>query len=86
LLCGLQIGSELYPLKYHIGGEGTFNLINLVKDFGKCVHFSIVTFSTVGYGNIVPYGWSYVISAVQILMGVVFVAVFTSVVLKKILK
>lgn len=86
LLCGLQIGSELYPLKYNIGGEGTLNLINFLEDVGKCLHFSIVTFSTVGYGNIVPYGWSYVISAVQILMGLVFVAVFTSVVLKKILK
>lgn len=86
LFCGLQIGNAPYPLKYNIGIEGIFNLINLLKDFGMCLHFSIVTFSTVGYGNIVPYGWSYVISAIQILMGVVFVAVFTSVVLKKILK
>lgn len=67
--------------------DGTeFSLISFVKDFGKCLHFSIVTFSTVGYGNIVPSGISYIISAIQILIGVLFVALFTSIMLKKILR
>ncbi|NSA58525.1 ion channel [Clostridium beijerinckii] len=53
-----------------------------------CVlHFSIVTFSTVGYGNIIPDGLgSYIISASQILIGILFIATLTSVTIKKILK
>lgn len=84
LLCGIQLGKEI--IKYTIVGNDPFTLGDWLRDFGKCLHFSIVTFSTVGYGNIVPINGSYIISAIQILVGILFIALFTSIVLKKILK
>ena len=84
LFCGIKVGDK--TIRYPLIDGTEFSLINFVKDFGKCLHFSIVTFSTVGYGNIVPSGISYIISAIQILIGVLFVALFTSIMLKKILR
>jgi hypothetical protein len=85
MFSGIKFGE--YGINYDIIGGTPVGLSRILDDFGMCLHFSIVTFSTVGYGNIVPDGrWSYIISASQILTGMLFLAVFTSVTLKKILK
>lgn len=85
MFTGINVGESI--IKYTIIGGNPVEIIQLIKDFGMCLHFSIVTFSTVGYGNITPYGaGSYFVSAVQILTGMLFSAIFTSVILKKILR
>lgn len=85
MFAGINIGQSV--IKYTFVGGKRVGIIQILKDFGICLHFSIVTFSTVGYGNITPYGaGSYLISALQILTGILFLAVFTSVILKKILR
>lgn len=83
LFGGIQVNNEI--IRYSLTETVTFS--KLLRDFGKCLHFSIITFSTVGYGNVVPYGnVSYVLSVAQIIMGLVFTALFTSIMLNKILR
>lgn len=85
LFSGLQVGDRV--IQYRLTDGSLKNTVQLAKDLVQCVHFSIVTFSTVGYGNIIPYGVaSCVISAVQILLGILFVAILTSIVVQRILR
>jgi hypothetical protein len=42
-----------------------------------------VTFSTVGYGNVVPVGKSLIVSAVEMVLGVVMVGVWVSTLVRK---
>ncbi|MCT4662017.1 MAG: ion channel [Tissierellales bacterium] len=73
-------------IKYVLEGGTPVPVSEIINDFFECMHFSIITFSTVGYGNITPYGWSLLVSAVQIISGVALVALFTSVIVKKFLR
>jgi len=85
LFTGLNVGGTI--IKYTIVGGDVINPTKFIKDFAFCLHFSIVTFSTVGYGNITPCSFgSYFISAIQIILGILFVAIFTSLMLKKVIK
>lgn len=73
-------------VKYVLNGGTPVSFSEVINDFLQCMHFSIVTFSTVGYGNITPYGWSLLVSAIQIISGVIVVSLFTSVIVKKFIK
>lgn len=57
------------------GGEN-----GLDKDGGKCfveaLYFSIVTFSTVGYGDFAPQGWGRLIAGLEIIAGISLTALF----------
>ena len=55
---------------------------NLVA-FGDCLYFSIVTFTTVGYGDVVPLGPAKAISAVEALSGNFIMALFVVVFVRK---
>ncbi|GAA0121043.1 MAG: pentapeptide repeat-containing protein [Clostridium argentinense] len=56
----------------------------LIRDFTYCFHFSLVTFSTVGYGDLVPYGiMSTIISSIEIILGVLMVGIWTSTLVRK---
>jgi Uncharacterized low-complexity proteins len=85
MISGIKVGESV--INYDVIGGTPVGLDKWMEDFGMCLHFSIVTFSTVGYGNIIPDGLgSYIISASQILIGILFIATLTSVTIKKILK
>ena len=73
-------------IKYVLSGGTPVPVKELLSDFFQCMHFSIITFSTVGYGNITPYGWSLLVSALQVISGIALVALFTSVIVKKFLR
>ena len=55
---------------------------NLVA-FGDCLYFSIVTFTTVGYGDVVPQGLAKTVSAVEALSGHFVMALFVVVFVRK---
>lgn len=76
------------PLNYTVSANGTpVGVLRAFSDYGKCVFFSITTFSTVGYGNYLPSGlWSTVLSAVQMTTGVGLSALWTGCVLRKLLR
>jgi uncharacterized protein YjbI with pentapeptide repeats len=54
-------------------------LANLIQWY----HFSLVTFSTVGYGNVVPVGGSMIVSAVEMVLAVVMVGIWVSTLVRK---
>lgn len=86
MFSGLQLADSSNINYASFRGE-TLNLGEIAKDFGTCVHFSIVTFSTVGYGNITPLnGVTTFLCTIQILFGILFVAIFTSIVIKKLIR
>lgn len=49
-------------------------------------HFSLVTFSTVGYGNVVPVGGSLVVSAFEMVLGIIMVGIWVSTLVRKMVR
>ena len=43
--------------------------------FGNCLYFSIVTFTSLGYGDIVPTGYAKPLAATEVIMGLAFLGV-----------
>lgn len=92
-LSGLQVNdtlvSDRYIIQYHIDFKsmGTINFIKFLKDFASCLYFSIVTFTTVGYGNMQAIGIiSNIISSVQMLVGVLLMTITTGTLLRRIIR
>lgn len=78
MLFGVNINNEV--LVFHP------TLANPFPAFNKLIlwyHFSLVTFSTVGYGNVVPIGGSLIVSAVEMVLGVVMVGIWVSTLVRK---
>ena len=70
-------------IKYSFGGGAL--LKDIICDYGKCLFFSITTFSTVGYGNYVPLGAvSMVVSGIHMIIGVCLCALWTGCIFRKI--
>jgi hypothetical protein len=51
-------------------------------DFGTALYFSIVTWTTLGYGDVQPVGLSRAFSAVEALLGYIYLGLLVSVVVK----
>lgn len=78
MLFGVNINNEV--LVFHP------TLANPFPKFGQLIlwyHFSLVTFSTVGYGNVVPVGGSLIVSAAEMVLGVVMVGIWVSTLVRK---
>ncbi|HEY5585764.1 MAG TPA: ion channel [Ruminiclostridium sp.] len=78
LLFGVTVNNEVISFKP--------SLENLFPSWDKlilCYHFSLVTFSTVGYGNVVPIGGSILVSAVEMVLGVIMVGIWVSTLVRK---
>jgi len=59
-------------------------IMEFLIDFLYSIHFSIVTFCTVGYGNLVPHGMvSMFVANLEIIAGVIMVAIWTSTLVRK---
>lgn len=83
---GIKLSDEQI-INYTICGGSKVDFNVWFSDFIQCAYFSIITASTVGYGNIVPLGSaSMFISVIQIAIGIIFTAFFTAMLIKKLLK
>lgn len=81
MFSGIDAGGDY--IKYSLSGNTP--ILQIISDYGKCVFFSITTFSTVGYGNYIPMGCvSMVVSGIHMLLGVSLCALFTGCVFRKI--
>lgn len=82
MITGISVGG--YIIDYKLALEyGTF-MPDLIPDFMQSLYFSIVTFTTVGYGDITPIGSSTVLSGIEMLLGVTMVGVWTATLARKI--
>jgi len=74
---GLSQGSGM------IGYQAGASLAEHGQSFLNALYFSVVTFTTLGYGDITPLGWSRVLAACEALMGSFTIALFVVVFVKK---
>ncbi|MBF0491818.1 MAG: hypothetical protein HQM15_03465 [Deltaproteobacteria bacterium] len=56
--------------------SGFHNLKALSVDFFNCVYFSVVSFTTLGYGDYHPIGWSRIVGASEGFMGAFFMSMY----------
>ena len=49
---------------------------NVIHDLLNCIYFSVVSFTTLGYGDYHPVGWSRVVGASEGFIGAFFMAMF----------
>ena len=75
----LHINTGMNFIGYHPGAGFLRNL----EDFGNCFYFSIVTFTTLGYGDITPHGWARPLAAFEAFCGSFTLALFVVVFVKK---
>lgn len=81
MLCGLRIDNV--DIKYYIDFNNWVSFDHLTKAFLTFFHFSLVTFTTVGYGNIVPIGYSVILSGIEMIIGVIMVGLWVSTIVRK---
>jgi len=82
MLTGLSVGE--YVISYKDVSLQGFPYQNLDRDFMKSLYFSIVTFTTVGYGDITPIGYSVLLSGIEMMLGVTMVGIWTATLARKI--
>lgn len=70
---GLDIFSYLYKRAIYV-------------DLIKCMYFSLVTFTSVGYGDIFPIGYSVIFSCFEMILGVTMVGIWTATLARKIIR
>jgi len=68
---------------YLINGIGKSCNGNITKDYFKCLYFSVITFTTVGYGDFAPCGISRLFAAMEALLGPAFLTLFMAALIKK---
>ncbi|NJE02189.1 potassium channel family protein [Thermococcus sp. JdF3] len=56
---------------------------NIVVRFANALYYSLVTFTTLGYGDMHPTGWLKALSAIEALTGAVFMALIVAVIARK---
>jgi hypothetical protein len=85
-----RVGTELPPqenpdiINYSIH---SLNLsIETLKDFGYCLYYSIVTSTTLGYGDIHPLGYSHIMASAEALIDAFFMALFVLVFGRKMMR
>lgn len=78
------IDADGYFVDYSISGSNV-GFVKAISDYGKCLFFSVTTFSTVGYGNYVPIGvLSMIISGLHMIVGISLCALWTGCIFRKI--
>lgn len=82
MFTGLDINGNI--IKYDISFILNLPIKNLTSDFFYSLYFSIVTFTTVGYGDITPIGISIMLSGFEMILGVTMVGVWTATLARKI--
>lgn len=78
---GLKVDDKLVNYRnFSLSTDGFCEMLGYLLN---CIHFSIVTFTTVGFGNIVPVNMSKFFSSIEMFFGVVFIALYTSTLVRK---
>mgnify|MGYP005841370623 CR=1 FL=1 len=78
MMLGVNVGNEFKSFIPLIGMP-----MPPFADVVNWFHFSLVTFTTVGYGNVVPVGGSIIVSGVEMVLGVIMVGTWVSTLVRK---
>lgn len=83
MLTGLSVNGDI--IKYDVSSIFTFPIKNIHTDFLYSLYFSIVTFTTVGYGDIIPIGIiSMILSGMEMVVGITITGVWIATLTRKI--
>lgn len=82
MFTGLSIGIDI--IDYDVLILKNLPTDGLILDFLKSMYFSVVTFTTVGYGDITPIGLSVFLSGIEMFLGVTMVGIWTATLARKI--
>ena len=82
LFTGISIGGRL--INYRLSWFSVLEKKIIVVDFLEALYFSLVTFTTVGYGDIIPTGTSIILSSIEMILGVTMVGIWTATLARKI--
>lgn len=86
-LCGnLYYFFGLATIGTHIKYDPSLPVGEIIKALFECYHFSLVTFTTVGYGNIYPYGISYIVNGFEMIFAVLLVGIWVSTLVRKMVR
>lgn len=81
MITGISCASGIIGFR---GLIDNFSVEMLLKNVIYCIHFSLVTFSTVGYGDLLPYNMSGIIlTSIEIIMGIIMIGIWTSTLVRK---
>ena len=62
------------------------NIGSIFGDFIVCLYTSVITFTTLGYGDVHPIGWSRIVASVEAGLGIIMTALFIFVFTRKMLR
>lgn len=65
--------------------NSNFDMTGLISKFGNTLYFTIITFTTVGYGDITPLNWMKAATSLESLLGIFFTSSFVVVLSRKFL-
>ena len=82
MFCGLCINERI--IHYNLNILSYLPRKLMYMDFIDCFYFSLVTFTSVGYGDIFPIGYSVILSCIEMILGVTMVGVWTATLARKI--
>jgi len=67
---------SLFRIIFEMFETSTLDINFLVSKFGNALYFTIITFTTVGYGDIMPLNWMKLVVSLESFLGVFFTASF----------
>ena len=72
-----QLSSKnLFAVMFEMYIESTWDIKILISKFGNILYFTIITFTTVGYGDIIPLNWMKLVVSLESFLGVFLTASF----------
>lgn len=81
--CGYFFSAGIHYQGQTLGFDSQASLTQNLSDFIACLYFSVVTFTTLGYGDITPFGATRIIAAGEAFAGSFTMALFVVVFVKK---
>src|SRR5690348_8732118 len=72
---GLVVGFALLFWALTATGKGLHTTTSGDLNFGDCLYFSVVTFTSLGYGDITPISWARLFASAEVILGLAFLGV-----------
>ena len=81
-----NIEPRLIDYKLSLNFQWVTNFDKVFRDWLECLYTSVITFTTLGYGDVHPIGWSRIVASVEAGFGIIMTALFIFVFTRKMLR